>query len=814
MSCYLPHIVFSSTLKWVGIVLFFFVSSPESMGQASPCDITISGIVYDQKTEEPLPFVSIQIEGTNQGTLSDEKGFFKLTGICDREVDLLFSSLGYKPQAHHHDFHHPSLKVYLAPMDFILEGVVVEAEQHAHNLKSLSSQKLIGDELAKVATESFGEVASQVTGVSMLKSGQNIAKPIIHGLHSNRVLVINNGLRHEFQNWGIDHAPEIDPSLIDQLEVIKGAATVRYGPDALGGVILTKAPKIDLNANFGGEIQLTGKSNGQAGEGTLELHKGFKWFSVLGGGSYIKQGDLQAPDYFLTNTGKEEYSYYGAVRIHPFAELDIEGFYSRFDQTLGILKGSVFGNLEDLERAIGNTIPQFTEDEFSYDIDAPRQYSNHELVKAKATYTGEKHILSLQYGLQVNDRREFGVRRGDAPNIDLELTSESLDLDWHHPHIGPFSGKIGLQAMHQDNDNLPGTNTVPFIPNFESKRYGAYWIETLSLGNNQLEWGLRFDHFDADIVGREPDNTIYQNRIIYNNVSGTLGYLHQINENVTFRSNLGTAWRPPNVAELYRFGQHSFLIEYGLWRYTIDERFDFVSTSQGILDESDREVPAEVGYKWINTLSIQQEEFQLELTGYVNYIENFIYSKPGGLTRTTRGFFVFFLYDQADALFYGVDAQANVSHSSQFESQIKASYVRARQINPEDEFAQIPPLRFDYGLTYEPAVSWLNRLQLGMDLSYTFEQFHHPRILSPGTFLRPDAETIRFGSDAADFDILPPPDGYFLANFHATAQKKQFTLRFQVVNLFDTSYRIYTDRIRYFADDLGRNFILTLGYKF
>ncbi len=781
--------------------------------QNSPCDITIEGRVWDQATKNPLAYVSIRISDTERGTLSDAEGNFRLSGLCEKEYDLIFSSLGYKTQTHHHDFHHPSLEVYLAPTDFTLEGVVVEAEQHAHNLKSLTSQKLDGEALRKVSTGNLGEVASQIAGVSMLKTGQNVAKPIIHGLHSNRVLVINNGLRHEFQNWGIEHAPEIDPSLIEQLEVIKGAATVRYGPDALGGVILTKARKMDLNAKLGGEIQLTGKSNGQSGEGTLELHKGFKWFSVLGGGSYVKQGDLQAPDYFLTNTGKEEHSYYGAIRIHPFAELDIEGFYSRFDQNLGILSGSVFGNLEDLERAVGSTVPFFTE-EFSYDIGAPRQQTNHELVKGKATYTGEKHILTLQYGLQINKRREFGVRRGDAPNIDLELNSESLDLDWHHPHLGPLSGKIGVQAMHQENDNLPGTNTVPFIPNFESKRYGAYWIETLTLGNNQLEWGVRFDHFDAKIVGREPDNTIYRNRIIYNNVSGTLGYLHQLNEDISLRTNLGTAWRPPNVAELYRFGQHSFFLEYGLWRYTIDERFDFVSTSQGILDESDREVPAEIGYKWINTLSIQQEDLQFELTAYVNYIENFIYSKPAGLTRTPRGFFVFYLIDQADALFYGLDAQANVQHSALFESQAKASWVRAKQLNPEDEFAQIPPIRLDYGLTYEPPISWLDKLQVGVDLSYTFEQMNHPRILSPSTFLRPDSETVRFGSDAADFDILAPPDGYFLTDFHATAQKKQLVLRFQVRNLFDTSYRNYTDRIRYFADDLGRNIILTVGYSF
>ena len=131
----------------------------------------------------------------------------------------------------------------------------------------------------------------------------------------------------------------------------------RFGPDALGGVILINPPKMELSTDLQGEVQLTGKSNGRSGEGTIELRKGFKWLSLLGGGSWLKQGDLQAPKYMLTNTGKEESSYFGGFRIHPFAKLDIEGYYSHFEQNLGILSGSVFGNLEDLQTSLNGRHP-------------------------------------------------------------------------------------------------------------------------------------------------------------------------------------------------------------------------------------------------------------------------------------------------------------------------------------------------------------------------------------------------------------------------------------------------------------------------
>ena len=237
---------------------------------------------------------------------------------------------------------------------------VVEAESSQSSLQSITLTKISGDQIISSASESLGDAVSQISGISTLRTGQNIVKPIIHGLHSNRILIINNGLRHEFQNWGDDHAAEIDLSGLGEIEVVKGAATVRFGPDALGGVILTNPNKMELSTPLKGQFRLLGRSNGQAGQGAFEMRKGFEHFSFLGGGSHTKQGDLHAPNYLLTNTGKEETSYYGGFRIHPFAELNIEGYYSHVEQKLGILSGSVFGNLDDIVTAISVDTPLYT----------------------------------------------------------------------------------------------------------------------------------------------------------------------------------------------------------------------------------------------------------------------------------------------------------------------------------------------------------------------------------------------------------------------------------------------------------------------
>ena len=224
----------TNLLKYLLHLLFFFVVLQPTEGQVDSCNYIIEGAVYDQATRLPLAYATVQLTTVTGGVYTDAEGGFSFPRLCAKEHDLRVSYVGYKTVTHHHDFYHPFVKIYLAPEKTLLESIVVEAERTERDLATGTSTKISGKALAAVKTESFGEVVSQLPGVSTISTGQNIAKPIIHGLHSNRVLIMNNGLRHEFQNWGVDHAPEIDPGAMREIEVVKGAATVRFGPEALG----------------------------------------------------------------------------------------------------------------------------------------------------------------------------------------------------------------------------------------------------------------------------------------------------------------------------------------------------------------------------------------------------------------------------------------------------------------------------------------------------------------------------------------------------------------------------------------------------
>jgi iron complex outermembrane receptor protein len=790
-----------------------FSCFPELRAQVDTCQYQVSGRIVDLETRESLPYATIQIRGTSKGASADSTGSFLIADICQEEFDLIISHIGYKRILHHHDVYHDLPVIYMARDELTLESIVIEGIENQGEFRSLGLSEIGGKTLDAYKSESLGGVLSNISGVSMLSTGQNISKPIIHGLHSNRVLIINNGLRHEFQNWGVEHAPEIDPSLAGRIQVVKGAATVRYGPEALGGVVLIDGPEMELHEDFNGQIGTTFNSNGRSAGADLRIQQGFNRTAYIAQASYVKQGDLRAPDYMLTNTGKEEKSIALGGKFHQ-PDYTLSGYYSYFSQELGILRSSVSGNLEDLENAINADEPAII-NSFSYDINNPKQQVDHHLVKLQGEWFKGAHVFEFQYGFQANHRQEFDIRRGtlnERPSIDLKLFSHSLDLNWDHPEFKGWNGDIGLQWTFQDNNNQPGTNTVAFIPNYTSNRIGLYIAERKKVGENVWEWGLRYDLQAMNIRGRQQDNSLYVNNLDFQNISATIGFSRRVSENMEFRTNAGTAWRPPNVYELYVFGRHQSTIEYGLWRYTLSE--DGEVETDVLLDASDREVYSEVGFKWINTLDYVGKIFQGELTGYVNYISNFIFSSPGGTNETVRGAFPFFLYDQTDALLTGIDATGRFKHSSYWNSSVSLSYVYARDIRNHAWFVEIPPFMISYEMAYKPSIQVLPNSELGIKLSYQFNQWNAPETITVGEIQEAQEAGESVYVPGATFDFMDAPDGFLLANLYFTGGLRRFDYRLDVQNLFNQSYRMYTNRMRYFADEPGINIRLTISYSF
>ncbi len=792
-------------MRYILSLLLFALTCLHAIGQNKPCNLTVNGRILDLDSGEPLPFATITIRGTTQGAVADENGNFTIENICQEEIDLEVRFVGYKTIIHHHDFHHSSPMIFMAADETLLESVVVEEELNAHELKTIDAKKIEIFDLESLGTTA-GEVLATASGVSTLKTGQNIVKPIIHGLHSNRVLVINNGVRHVNQAWGDEHGIEIDVSQIDQIRLIKGAATVRYGPDALGGVILFESPSSNYSKKLNGDINAGFESNGRGFSGEFTLQEGYEKAAWRASVSGSKFGDLRAPNYLLTNTGKEELGFTTSGKFH-FPWMDIEVLVSHFNQELGILRGSVSGNLVDLSRAIESPKPLII-NPFSYEINTPRQEVVHDLAKLSSSlFIGEQQF-DIQYAIQRNIRKEFDVRRGtnnEIPAIDLELISQSLDIDWDHPSQGAWAGTFGIQLSTQDNDNIPGTNTIPFVPNFNTLNIGLFGIESYNTGNTTYEAGIRFDYQNFDVRGRDRFNDIYRDNITYENLTFSLGLIKDFSKQFSLRTNIGSAWRAPNINELYAFGKHANVFEYGLWRYQYFPENDSLTTRQ-VLTNDDKEVKSERGLKWITTLNFQKNDLSIEITPHVNWIRNFFYLRPFGVTTTVRGTFPYFIYDQTDAIYSGIDIDAIKKWSSTFNSEIKVSYIYARDTKNEQNFVGIPPLNVQFAI--EKKVGHFN-----IKLSTEYEATQHlaPEVIPISDFFR-DNTLSRERTES--FDFMEAPQAFFLLGASIGYQKNNLQALIKGENLLNTSYRRYTDNLRYYTDDIGANVGIFIAYTF
>lgn len=799
-------------MKLLSLLLFFILIWSFSINaQDKSCAYSVSGKVMDSETKEPIPYATVKISDTKYA-LTDEEGGFLIDGLCSKDNVLIISCLGYSSSTsdHHHGHIDAEPHFYLTQKVTGLEEVVIQAKKNKEKgTETLAQVTLNKAEIISNPTQSLGAALSGLEGVTFVSNGTNVQLPVIHGLSGNRILILNNGLKHGFQNWGTDHAPEIDISSASSLTVVKGSAGVRYGPEALGGAIIVQPNPLLLNTPLSIEFGTSFETNGSGYNTNLKIEKGSENWSYFVNGNYTRIGDRFAPDYNLTNTGKEEEAFSFGVLRH-LDKWDFKLNYSFVNQNLALLRSSVTNSSTSFIRSINGDEPIIV-NPFSYDINEPNQTTQHHLGKAEVNwwYTdGAK--LTFTAGVQLNKRMEFDVRRAtNRPIIDLDLITYDYQLDWKHPKWHGLDGLIGVQYFSQNSDNNPGTDTTPFIPNYNTERLSAFAIESLTFGKNTVEAGLRFDFESNDVRGRETNQDIFRDNYNFTNFTGSLGYVRQLSENSTFRSNIGTAWRIPNMEELFSFGQQGFKTNFGLLRYT--DGNGELNTNEVTPFEESRAEP-EKGYKFINEFQTNTGRNAHTFTLYSHYIENYTFDRPIGVFGTIRGPMPVFIFDQVDALFFGTDYTWKKKLSNTLSGTYGLSFLWSGNIGENNPLINQPPISTNFELQWDQGEFWLfESSKWSITPSYTFEQFQAPRTVSVESLID-GSEVIT--PDSEIFDFVDAPDGYFLLDLSWRFTWKKLNGSISAQNLLNTRYRNYLNELRYFADEPGRNIIFAFNYTF
>lgn len=765
-------------------LFYFTIGNPVALAQSGPCTLVLSGRVIDDHDREALAFAEVFLPEPGKGAVADSAGRFEIHGLCAGTYRVRVVHIGCEPVERT-----VVLKASTA-MDFHLE-------HHAQELRAAeivrdrpdehvgqAHTQVDKDAMERSSGRTLGEMIAVIPGVTTLSSGPTISKPMVHGLTGNRVLVLNQGIRQEDQQWGSEHAPNLDPFSSDRITVVKGAASVQYGSDAIGGVVITEPVELPRAGPMSGEVRGLGMLNGRGYGGNALLQGSVKGVSGLGWrvqGSGRSMGDSRAADYVLSNTGMQETGASASIgyRTHRWNASAYGSWYAR---ELGILRAAHIGNLTDLQNAIHSGTPWYV-GEWTRAIEAPRQTVDHLLLKAEASYAvNERDRMVFTYGYQADDRQEYDVRRGgrtNTPALDLHLVTHTGDASLKHWIGKRVHGKAGFSGVYQENTNIPGTGIRPLIPNYRKQSGGAYVIEHFAATDKlEIEAGARAEGTHLLVVKYNASDVLIRPEHDFLNDALSAGVNWSMADSARLRFNLSSAFRPPHVSELYSEGLHHGAAALEIGDATLG---------------SERALKAVVD---LETALLRGRAHAL-ITVHASRIADFIYLRPSGYQLTIRGAFPVFNYVATDALISGIDAAFDLRIAGPFIWRLRASTVHGRDLVQDEWLFQMPSDRVENTLAFTPRNSgaW-KELEIAATSSVVLEQQRIP----------------------VGLDFTEPPPTYHLLGLSASAAHPWGTgeLRFglRATNLLNTAYRDYLDRFRYYADARGMDIALWITYRF
>jgi len=770
------------------------------MLQAQDCTLSLSGYTLDKGTRIPLPYSTIYLEDQKIGVTSDSIGFFEFKNLCPTDYHIEFSHIACEAA---HQFltltKDTTVNIYLNHHAELLDEVVVHGDKSEHSAQV--SNTISEEEIAQNSSKNLSDLLENIAGVSVIKNGSGISKPVIHGLYGNRISILNNGIAQAGQQWGNDHAPEIDPFLANHLSVVKGVGALAYGGNSLGSVVLVEVDKIEEDPHLHGTVNYIFQSNGRGHTVNAQLAKMEKWAAWRITGTLKNQGDTEAPDYFLTNTGKREGNF--ALQLEKnINRWQHSAYYSLFNTTIGILRGAHIGNLTDLQQAIGKDIPFFTEDNFSYDINAPKQEVLHHLLKLESKFLiDDDRILTFRYGGQLNDRKEFDVRRGgasDIPALSIQQFNHFAEATFDKSYRNNGLLKLGYQFNVVDNTNDNAvTGRLPLIPDYQSFKQSAFAIFQKENGAFLYEVGGRYDWklLNSLPLRKAANGQITFDRLnqTFDNISLSTGIKYQLNQNFRTNLNVGYVLRAPEVNELYSNGLHQGVagIERGNANLTNEKSFKIIASTD-----------------W----NIQKKLFGQAVFYYQN-IQDYIFLNPQNeFQLDIRGAFPIFQYEQTDATIYGTDLLLSYEPIEALKLTTKYAFVRGDDQRNNLPLINLPANNLSGNLTYalKDGARFKNT-STGINGKYIFKQNH--LLMDNSRFPDRGNNSLLQGQD-----FLAPPDAYFLLGFNLSTKiplaHSSLQLSISAENVLNIQYRDYLNRLRYFSDEVGRNLNFRVSYSF
>ncbi|WP_100610116.1 TonB-dependent receptor [Confluentibacter lentus] len=763
---------------------------------------TIKGTVINAQTQSPI--VGATIIGEGLFAVSSNDGAFTLKNVSEGFHTFKVTHLGYTPEFFDLEVNGNSEKVIVALKES--NTVLEEVELLGKTKEKLAKeQPLVTVEASKEFMEanrenSLMQTLSKIPGVSAINIGSGQSKPVIRGLGFNRVAVVQNGIKHEAQQWGSDHGLEIDQYGIETIQIIKGSASLLYGSDAIAGVVNIKPSAAPLENSFSGEVNLLGETNNNLfGVSTGIQARKEEWF-YRGRLTFRDYGDYKVP------TDKINYENY-IFELHENHLRNTAGMEANASFSVGYIadniksetffsnvyaKNGFFANAHGLEVRTS----RIDYDSSTRDVDLPYHKVNHFKITNNTIITANRRTWYVETGFQNNHREEHSE---PVPHGYMPKPNDSKEREFHK---NTFSLNIrdafqmNKEHIIQSGVNLEfQQNTIDgwgfLIPEFNRFTAGAFAYNQFEINPNlHVQAGLRYDfgfidtkaYFDwyPSIRINEDGSmsSIYlqraqDKRLDFGNVSASVG-LSYIQNNTTYKINIGKSFRMPLANELASDG-----VNYHMYRY-----------ERGNLD-----LDAEETYQLDIDIDHTVKQFSVGISPFVNLFDNFIYLNP-----TPNYFETLQIYEYTQSKVFRMGGEVRASTTVFHDLQLDASveYVYSRQTSGAKKGFTLP---------FSPPLSTL------FSASYQFKKF---------LFFEKPQLIVDYRITAAQDEIVPPEEktaGFQVLNLsvmsHFNMMKSNAQLRLKLNNVLDTKYFNHTSFYRLIdVPEAGRNISLSLTISF
>lgn len=629
----------------------------------------LKGSVLDLEEGTPLPGVSIFIPELQKGTTSKADGSYLLDHLPTGKLTIQFSFIGYesiietiniKPEDNFLDVNLSFTSV--TTQDIVVSGGFPSA-QHENSIKISVLSK---DRLEQLVSPSLGDKLSSIPGVDIISRSPGISTPVIRGLSLNNIIFLNNGVRLENFQFSTDHPFLANESGADHIEVIKGPASLLYGSDAMGGVINIlrekPAPANTLQADFSSEYHSVsqGYNHNIGVKSSTE-----NWFWMLRANQQSHRDYKDGNGDFVPNTRfNSEGVQLGLGMIKEFGSFKL--YYDYLQPQLGMT------NEESLE------------------VVNPGKRRNHYWYQDLTQHliSSRNRLFLGNYKLEVNAAYQFNNRQLKGnPNstffrlVDMDLKTFTYDSKLYFPTSESTEFLVGLQGMHQSNQNQEAPNRI--VPDAKIDDFSLFSLLKKEIGSSDFQFGIRYDHRSLYIPEQEAgghshgeaeeeheeeeehhegeeeyehheEEMVHINRS-FDNLNASLGATFHLSESLLMRTNFATGYRVPNLAELSQHGLHG-------------NRFE----------EGNANLDAQKSFETDLGLHYHTNNHNIDFSLFYNKVYDFIYLMPTTEPAPEGSGYVY-AYDQQDAKLYGGEIAVNVVPVSFLKLHTDYSMVIAKQ---------------------------------------------------------------------------------------------------------------------------------------